>query len=97
MTRDDIIRMAREAGLAFDSEEYPDIWQTYMYVGREEIERFAALVAAAEREACAQSIERWRFRTVNDPGAVKNDDDIAASIVEFMAAAVRSRERLNGA
>ena len=41
MTRDDIIRMARECGL-------PD-WEP---VG-EKIERFAALVAAAEREVCA--------------------------------------------
>jgi hypothetical protein len=38
MTRDDILRMARQANL----EGYP-----------EELERFAALVAAAEREACA--------------------------------------------
>ncbi len=56
MTSDDIIRMAREAGLAFDSEEYPDIWQTYMYVGREEIERFAALIAAEKDK----EIERLR-------------------------------------
>ena len=39
MTKDDIIRMAREARL----EGYPD-----------ELERFANLVAAAEREACAK-------------------------------------------
>jgi hypothetical protein len=45
MTRDDIIRMARECGL-------PD-WEP---VG-EKIERFAAIVAAAEREAIAQMIE----------------------------------------
>ena len=54
MTRDDIIRMAREAGFAFDYDDYPDICHTYMNVGREGIERFAAIVAAAEREACAQ-------------------------------------------
>ena len=57
MTQDEIIRMAEEAGLAFGSDEYPDIWQTYMNVGREEIERFAALVAAHEREKCAKSCE----------------------------------------
>lgn len=57
MTQDDIIRMALEARLAFDSEEYPEIWQTYMNVGREEIERFAQLVAAHEREECAQLCE----------------------------------------
>lgn len=57
MTQDDIIRMAEEARLAFGSEEYPEIWQVYLSVGRKEIERFAALVAAAEREACAKVCE----------------------------------------
>ena len=42
MTRDDIIKMAREAGL-----HDPMVF----YAG---YERFAALVAAAEREACAK-------------------------------------------
>ena len=42
MNRDDIIRMAREAGICD--------WETSAY--KNELERFAALVAAAEREAC---------------------------------------------
>ena len=42
MTRDDIIRMAREAGM-------PD---PMVFIGA--YERFAALVAASEREACVQ-------------------------------------------
>ena len=46
MTQDEIIEMAIEARLAFDSEEYPEIWQTYMNVGKQEIEAFAKLVAA---------------------------------------------------
>jgi hypothetical protein len=45
MTRDDIIRMARESGII-----QPEIVFTHL-------ERFAALVAAAEREAIAQMIE----------------------------------------
>ena len=52
-----VVDMALEAGLAFDSEEFPEIWQTYMNVGREEIERFAELVRADEREACAKVCE----------------------------------------
>ena len=48
MDRDDIIRMAREAG--FESHDaiinYP-----------KELQRFAAIVAAAEREACAEVCE----------------------------------------
>lgn len=45
MTRDEIIRMARE------------VWSAGgLYIGPSEssLERFAALIAAAEREACAQ-------------------------------------------
>ena len=44
MTREEIIRMAREAGLAYGSDEKP--------LGS--VTRFAALVAAHEREACAR-------------------------------------------
>ena len=47
MNRDDIIRMAREAGL------WPAVTDTFP----SEVERFAALVAAAEREACAKVCE----------------------------------------
>jgi len=43
MTKEDIIRMAREAGFATSWSESAG----------EALERFAALVAAAEREACA--------------------------------------------
>ena len=48
MTKDDIIRMAREAGF---SEKHTDV-----YFDRQ-LERFASLVAAAEREACAKLAE----------------------------------------
>ena len=57
----ELIDMAEKAGVAFSSDEYPDIWSTYMHVGKEEIEAFAALVAAAEREACAKVCEEpWQ-------------------------------------
>ncbi len=56
MTRDDIIRMARDAGFRFADEENPLLanhaeWQRRLF------ERFGALVAAAEREACAKVCE----------------------------------------
>ena len=47
MTRDDIIRLAREANLWITSDERIAA-----------VERFAALVAAAEREACAKVCEK---------------------------------------
>ena len=50
MTRDDIIRMAQEADLLLFAEFWPDDFKGLMGCA----ERFAALVAAAEREACAK-------------------------------------------
>ena len=61
MNRDDIIRMAREAGferLGHDDDDlvcYP-----------EELEAFAALVAAAEREACAKTIDEMHLYGFDD-------------------------------
>lgn len=48
MNRDDVIRMAREAGIG---------WLERAEGISEFLERFAALVAAAEREACAKVCE----------------------------------------
>jgi hypothetical protein len=63
LNREDIIRMAREAGLDIDA------WEP-LYEGgltgfgvssctHEELERFASLVASAEREAIAEMVEPW--------------------------------------
>ena len=55
MTRDDIIRMAEHAGFGMPVQ----VFQFRV----EELERFAALVAAAEREACAKMFdgEVWAY------------------------------------
>jgi len=45
LSRDDITRMAREAGISKPWDQEPINWET--------LERFASLVAAAERERCA--------------------------------------------
>jgi len=64
MTRADIIRLAQEAGLTLSSFCR---WSAYS----DDLERFAALVAAAEREACAKAceweaakLEQWPQRDV---------------------------------
>jgi hypothetical protein len=59
MTRDDIIRMAREAGMELyglgkDREKF-------VYY----LQEFAALVAAAEREACAKVCEEPGWNAAN--------------------------------
>ncbi len=65
MSRDDIIRMAREAGA--------EIFPHASVFSANDIERFAHLVAAAEREACAKMVEDWDSDSA-DPR------DIAAAI-----------------
>ena len=54
MTKDDIIRMAQEAG---DSLTDKHGNQDFMFDSYG-IERFAALIAAAEREACAKVCDK---------------------------------------
>ena len=78
MDREDIIRMAREAG-------FSDTTNPFVAWGAswEQVERFAALVAAAEREACAK---------VCDAVQKKNEDDGAWMWeARNCAAAIRAR------
>jgi hypothetical protein len=71
MTRDDIIRMMREAGFTVQREDQ-------LFTGI--FERFAALVAAAEREACAQV-------------AVNARVDDASNYPLHIATAIRARSK----
>lgn len=52
MNRDDITRMAREAGCRLINDYYTN--GTERSFNDETLERFAALIVAAEREACAK-------------------------------------------
>lgn len=51
MTKEDVIRMAREAGYASDTGSLVAAYEFFS------LERFAALVAACEREECAKVAE----------------------------------------
>lgn len=74
MTQEEIIRMAQEAGLTFVTEfgvaSAPPEW----------IERFAALIAAAERERCARVCDVY---AANDP----------ENFADICAAAIRARSQ----
>ena len=66
MTREEIIGLAREAGFGVTWPESTFDFTRAVYASDEitdEMERFAALVAAAEREACAEicacEAKRW--------------------------------------
>lgn len=72
MTNEDIIRMAREADLLTTTE--PNGYQVWI---PENIEAFAKLVAAAEREACAVVCDK-----LGDEYADTNAADCAFAIRE---------------
>ena len=80
MTKEDIIRMAREAGLA-DSEGI--VHSAY------QLQSFAALVAAAEREACAKVCED-SDHVVGGKGYYDQLGDADAT-VRNIATAIRAR------
>ena len=54
--REEIVRMAREAGIKGPE---PARLGFKMYANPERLKRFAALVAAAEREACAKVCDEY--------------------------------------
>ena len=79
MTRDDIINMAEEADLWADQElqcigEYHPDWHEVRDI------RFAALVAAAEREACAKLCEEY-----------ETNNDIAETWLNIVSEVIRAR------
>ena len=75
MKQDDIIRMAKEA----------DVWVAGQEPYQTQLERFAALVAAAEREACAKVSETLGVHPAlnvynGGPEWYKHGKEIAAAI-----------------
>jgi hypothetical protein len=77
MSRNDIIRMAREAGVGrWDAQEVA-------------IERFAAFVAAAEREACAMVCEQIKTHPpYNEPDDMERGWNVSCRVI---ANAIRAR------
>lgn len=73
MNREEIIRMAREAGYGLSLSD----------MHAPALERFAALVAAAEREACAEILER--------NAEVCKDNSMLADVLTGNALAIRAR------
>ena len=59
MNREDIIRMAREAGIRFRRDVFHSGYCDGVH--GDELEAFAALVASAERERIAKKIEQLPF------------------------------------
>jgi len=81
MNREDIIRMAREAGAMFDHMTWVERDLAPVF------ERFAALVAAAEREACAKVCDS----KVDAEYATGKVDHNEMGWTQACAAAIRNR------
>lgn len=59
MTEDDIVMLAKKAGFDAEVEDVFNYKPQHSFIGSyEDIQRFAALVAAAENEACAELVEQ---------------------------------------
>ena len=82
MNRDDIIRMAIEAKLNL----YVNDITEKQYI--EVLERFAALVASAEREEIAQFIERTELGSLPDETALQY-----ARLLKSYSSSIRARKQ----
>lgn len=84
MIREDIIRMAREAGATRD---HPEMLPNFWTLTNPDLERFANLVAAAEREACSKTCEEYARKYAKKTVASK----ARAWMMLQCAAAIRAR------
>lgn len=85
MNREDIIRMARECHLIGMRPHLDGIYE-------EAIERFAALVAAAEREACAKvADDHERQRCEAWAKVLTTGGEVPSASLSAVAAAIRAR------
>ena len=64
MTQDEIIELARQAGVRDDEHTFE--FSQYKY-----LERFAKLVAEKEREACSKLVDYWEAREGEHADAIR--------------------------
>lgn len=83
LNKDDVIRMAREAGISKPWDQEPVKWET--------LERFANLVAAAEREKVAQ----WMMQRGYATGHGDTIEDLLAEL-DWQIAENWNRAMING-
>lgn len=98
MIRDDIIRMARKAGLKVGTNisgvtlvGSPLGKSGIAHLDIEEMERFAALIAAAEREECAKVCEAQRSIEWMTASIARVNHEPANIMADSCAAAIRAR------
>jgi hypothetical protein len=70
MTKDDVLRMAKEAAQFDGTTSLEKSVVLYAAMSKEFLEKFAELVRAAEREACAKVVEEWLHGDWHNQGVV---------------------------
>ena len=92
--KDDIIRMAREAGFLIDthSQKYQPncILSTHGLID-DNLQRFANLAVAAEREACAKVCSEAAIKLFGGKSRVNQIDMHTAGVLQDTAEAIRAR------
>ena len=83
LNRDEIIKLAREAGFAINTRtgDINASHGSYNWIISRELERFAALVATAEREQCA--LTAWEVV----------EYEVHADLADQVAQAIRARSQ----
>jgi hypothetical protein len=91
MKREDVIRMAGEAG--FNLHHNPELYDC-MVANYKSIERFAALVAEAEREACAKACDEasLRFHALWEKFEYSEDQSMSIAASQCAAAIREMRQ-----
>lgn len=99
MNREDIIRMAKEAG-GYQFNSAPAHWDDEDFaMSPDDLAKFAALVAAAEREACAaladREAKRWNeyresYQSIDDKHGAQRTW-VRKLVAEGLASAIRAR------
>ena len=92
MTREDIIAWAREAGMEQDGDNFFSPGHEEIDVHITDLERFAALVAAAEREACAKMADdHERQRCEAWAKVLTTGGEVPSASLSAVADAIRAR------
>jgi len=81
MTQDEIIELVQEAGIVQFNDGFIDITKA-------ELDKFANLVSAKEREACAKILETTDLRGLKDQPAIQ--DWVALMLMAYVEA-IRAR------
>ena len=83
---EDMLQMARKAG--FSDHSNPEMWG-YMIASVEELARFAALIRADEREACAKVCDEQRDLREEARAALRAADALKSGDHDMMLSALR--------